>query len=234
MSAGQTHLMREVLMDDDPRTILADEIDLLRGIVTRISDAELVLPSGCRGWLIAHLLVHLRLDGEAVLESLALRTDRAVDRDWVSYWADWPAGAEANFAAVRFHWASAASYSNGDTLRRHFDDTHMAAAAAAKSATGGSVPFQDHVLTVDDLLIMWVVEYAIHHLDLASALPGAPGPDERALELAAQTLDRLIDAPRPGPWETPAYVRKGTGRMSLDEADLLLLGDLAARYPAFG
>ena len=53
------------------RAVLAEELDDLRNIVAGLSDAELVHASGCQGWRVADLLVHLRFSAEDLLYVLA-------------------------------------------------------------------------------------------------------------------------------------------------------------------
>jgi hypothetical protein len=81
---------------------------------------------------------------------------------------------------------------------------------------------------------MWVVEFTLHHLDLMVGLPGWPPPGPHCLDLAAATLDGLFGATRPPAWDLLTYLRKGSGRQPLDDADRAMLGAQASRYPAFG
>ena len=221
-------------MTGDVRVVLADELDRLRQIVAGVSDAEIVRATSCEGWSVADLLVHLRLDGEELLRGLTVPCDDPVDRDYVSYWKDWPASGQATFADVRWIWATAASYTTTDSLRGHVDEVMTAAAAVSRVAPGGRVRFQNHVLSIDDLLTMFSVEFAVHHLDLLVAVPDRPGPEPGALELAVSTLDGLLGPRHPTSWDQLTYVRKATGRQRLDAADIAELGTDSSRYPAFG
>jgi len=85
------------------------------------------------------------------------------------------------------------------------------AAHAARSAAAGNFCSGGHVLDVEDLLATWVVELALHHLDLIVDLPSQSGPSQS------------------GPSQS------GPSRMTLQEDERRQLGaDLAERYPAFG
>jgi len=221
-------------LSGDVRAILGDELDRLRQIVAGVSDAEIGRATGCEGWRVADLLVHLRLGTEELLRGWAMPSDDPADRDYVTYWQDWPAHGPPSFADLRWIWANSASYATAASLRRHFDDVLAAGAAVSRQAPGGRLRFQGHVLAADDLLAMFAVEFAIHHLDLLVALPDRPGPVPAALDLAANTLDGLLGGQHPASWDEPTYLRKGTGRAPLDAADLAELGAAASRYPAFG
>lgn len=214
------------------RAILVEEIELLRQLVVGLSDRQLVLSTRCVGWHVADLVVHLRMSFEAVLMSLTARTLAEPDRDFVSYWRDWPAGDAPGFGDVRFTWASSAAYASSTGLRTHFEDTAQAALGAVRACPEGRVGFQGHVMDTADVLGMWATEFAVHHLDLLSEIDGAPTVD--ALEVAAETLDRLLHARRPAWWDLSTYILKASGRLALLPEERSLLGPTAGRYPAFG
>jgi len=222
----------------DIRELAAAQIDLVRQVVEGLSDADLTAPTACAGWLAAHLLVHVRLGLAEATGSFAepAGPDEPVDRDFVSYWRDWPAAPEpVTFGTVRWHWANASAYSVASEFRRHFTDTTRAAAGVSRQAPAGRFRFQEHVMAAEDILAMWTVEFVVHHLDLIAHLPGRPGPLPEAVALTARTLDGLFDdARRPGSWDDVTYVLKGTGRLPLDDEEQAVLGELAACYPAFG
>jgi len=219
---------------DRVRVLLGDELALIDQVAAGLSDAELIAATACVGWRAADVVVHLRMSAEAILAGMASPTTAAVDRDAVSYWRDWTPGAPPGFGDVRSTWAMAAAYSQGKWLLAHFHDMCAAAERAARGAPAGRVSFQGHVLAVEDFLAMWTVEFTLHHLDLLVGLPALPAPAPEAIELVAATLDGLLEAQRPASWDTETYVRKGTGREPLDDAERSRLGQLADRYPAFG
>lgn len=218
----------------DVRTVLTAQIQAISEVVDGLSDADLVRATGCEGWRVADLVVHLQLGGADLLIALAERTDAAADRDFVSYWQDWPPNSPATFADLRRTWAVAASYATAAGLRRHFADVVSAASNASRAAPAGRVRFQGHVLEVEDLLTTWAVEFALHHLDLLVEIDGRQGPRPEALDLVALTLDRLLGVGHPPWWARLTYLRKGTGRQALDIDDREFLGEDASRYPAFG
>jgi len=89
-------------------------------LVAGLSDAELVRWSGCTGWLVADLVVHVRAGMEEVLAQLSSPTGAPADRDRVSYWLDWPAKASPELADVRWERVVASAFASGDGLRRNF------------------------------------------------------------------------------------------------------------------
>lgn len=225
-------------MPADVRELAAEQIDAVREVVSGLTDADLVAPTRCAGWLAAHLLVHVRLGLAEATGSFAEPADQdePADRDFVSYWRDWPAGGEpVSFATVRWHWANASAYSVASEFRRHFEDTARAAAGVSRLAPAGRYRFQGHVMEAEDILAMWTVEFVVHHLDLIAYLPERNGPLSAALALTARTLDGLLGASaRPLTWDDITYVLKSTGRVPLDAGDREFLGERAAGFPAFG
>ncbi|MDA8312769.1 MAG: maleylpyruvate isomerase N-terminal domain-containing protein [Actinomycetota bacterium] len=103
-------------------SVLGRVLDDLLGVVGGLSDAELIRPTGCEGWRVADLVVHVRMGAEGLLAGLASPSEERADRDLVSYWKDWPARAPPGFAEVRSTWAMAAAYSQGKWLLAHFAD----------------------------------------------------------------------------------------------------------------
>jgi len=229
--------MNEVL-PADIRELAAAQVETMSDLVAGMSDADLVVPTRCAGWLAAHLLVHVRLGLAETTGSFAepAGPDEPTDRDFVSYWRDWPVAAEpVTFANVRWHWANASAYSIASEFRQHFVDTASAAAGISRRAPAGRFRIQGHVMAAEDILAMWMVELVVHQLDLIAYLPGRPGPLPEALTLTTRTLDGLIGGgERPPGWDDVTYVLKGTGRVALDAADLEFLGERAAGCPAFG
>jgi uncharacterized protein (TIGR03083 family) len=221
----------------DIRELAAAQVEVLAKTVAGLSDADLVAPTRCAGWLVAHLLVHVRIGLEANTGSFAepVSPDEPADRDFVSYWRDFPAAAEpVTFGTVRWHWANASAYSVASEFRRHFTDIARATAGMSRQAPAGRFRFQGHVMAAEDILAMWTVEWVVHQLDLTAYLPGCPNPLPQAFALTARTLDGLLDGgERPPSWDDITYALKGTGRVPLDAAEREFLGTRAERYPAF-
>jgi len=221
------------------REIAARQVERLADVVAGLSDADLVAPTLCGGWLAAHLLMHMRLGLAEHATSFAepAVAGDVVDRDYVSYWRDWPPGNRpATFASARFYWASASAYATAGSIREHFGDTARQAAGMSRQAPTGNFRLQGHVMTAEDILVMWTVEWVIHQLDLTARLPGSRlTPTEESLALAVRTIDELTGSPvRPPTWDESAYVLKGAGRLPLDDAERVLLGDRAKAFPALG
>ena len=214
--------------------------------VGRLRDEDFARPTRCEGLAVGPLLVHLLYDAERALTAFASPVTAEPDRDFVTYWYDFPgrpdiaAGMAEADPDVGFDQSVAAAYERpSESLVRHWAELSEAAvraAAAAEAEPGRRVTTQGHVLRVPDFITTLIVEATIHHLDLIVDLPGSPEPDPEALQLTARTLDGLF-----GPeawdvisWDTTTYVLKATGRLPLTEKDLDMLGPYAARLPLLG
>jgi hypothetical protein len=226
-------------LPQDVREIAAGQVERLAAVVAGLSDADLVAPTLCNGWLAAHLLVHVRLGLVDHATSFAepAGPGDVIDRDYVSYWRDWPPGNRpATYGSARFYWAAGSAYATAGSLREHFADTARQAAGMSRQAPAGNFRLQGHVMAAEDVLAMWTVEWVIHQLDLTAHLRGGRlAPTAESLALAVRTLDELTGSPvRPPTWDESTYLLKGTGRFLLDEAERELLGGRATAFPALG
>ena len=208
----------------------------LTQVARGLNDADFERPTRCAGVSVGALLVHLLYDAERALVAFATPSTAEPDRDFVSYWRDFPAG---DAGEVSFFSAVASAYQPPTKLVGHWAEVSGAAARAAAvvlAENGHKVETQGHVLRAADFVATLVLEATVHHLDLTQELPEAPEPDPEGLQVTARTLDGLF-----GPeawdviqWDTTTYVLKATGRLPLTEDDLELLGDHASRLPLLG
>ncbi|HET6739005.1 MAG TPA: maleylpyruvate isomerase N-terminal domain-containing protein [Kribbella sp.] len=204
--------------------------------VQGLSDADFERETRCPGMPVGPLLVHLLYDAERALIAFASPAVVEPDRDFVTYWQDFPPQPDGDTSFVR---SVAAAYRKPGLLVQHWREVSEAAvrAAAAGLATKGHrVETQGHVLRAADFVATLVLEATVHHLDLIVGLPDAPEPDPEGLQVTARTLDGLF-----GPeawdeiaWDTTTYILKATGREPLNDADLDMLGPHASRLPLLG
>ncbi|GAA1556704.1 maleylpyruvate isomerase N-terminal domain-containing protein [Kribbella sancticallisti] len=213
----------------------------LTEVVQGLSDADYDRPTRCEGLAVGPLLVHLLYDAERALMGFATPSGAEADRDFVTYWQDFPPRPDGEpVPDTRFLRTVASAYAEpSKKLAGHWRELSEAAARAAVVALaekGHKVETQGHVLRASDFVATLVVEATVHHLDLTLELPAAPEPDPEALQVTARTLDGLF-----GPeawdvigWDTTTYVLKATGRLPLTEEDLDMLGPSAIRLPLLG
>ena len=209
-------------------------------LVTGLSEAELMRPSGCAGWAVTDVLYHQLLDAQRALVAFATPVTEPPDRDDVTYWAAFAprsgeAGARAQAEAAahaRFVRVAASAYPPG-TLARLWSETAAAVCRAARGCGATAVATQGHVLRPMDLTATLAVETAVHYLDLTVNVLSAPPPAPASLALVRRVLEGLAGAPLPASWDDAGAAVKGTGRVPLTDEDRAWLGPLADRVPLF-
>jgi hypothetical protein len=88
----------------------------------------------------------------------------------------------------------AAAYEEPRLLKFHLDDVNSAAELADPSV---HVSTQDEVLTAGDYLAAYVLEWTLHHLDLAAHLPHVAPPPADALARSQDMLEEIAGAAFP-------------------------------------
>jgi hypothetical protein len=217
------------------RDAFVAEYALLDELAASLSDEQTLLASRCRGWAVCDVLCHLDLGMVEILVALASPTDRPADTDFAAYWRDCCAPGEPDLGHARWVRLVASAYQRPGGLVRHMRLTTGAALRQARAAPADQrLEFQGHVIEMGDFLATWVVEAAIHHLDLTVELPDAPAPVPASLQVTRETLDALLGEPPPTGWDDTTYALKGTGRLPLTGEERDALGPLAERFPLFG
>ncbi len=209
-------------------------------VVTGLSEAGLMLPSGCAGWAVTDVLYHQLLDAQRALVAFATPVTEPADRDDVSYWAAFaPESGEAGERAragaaahARFVRVAVSAYPP-ESLARVWSETAAAVSRAARACRAPAVATQGYVLRPADFTATLAVETAVHYLDLTVSLPSAPPPDPASLVLVRRVLEGLLGSPLPASWDDASAAVKGTGRDPLTDEVRALLGPLAERVPLF-
>ncbi|WP_328826503.1 maleylpyruvate isomerase N-terminal domain-containing protein [Streptomyces sp. NBC_00252] len=204
----------------------------LLAAVAALSDEDFARPSGCAGWLVRDLVCHLVIDAQDVLITLVTPADTEPTRDAVTYWTVTqtpPTGDDPLDALIV---RLAAAYEEPRLLKFHLDDVGSAAGRAARLADPDlRVSTQDEVLTAGDYLSAYVLEWALHHLDLVAHLPDAAGPSAEVLAGARELLERIAGAAFPSSFSDTAALLVGTGRRAPADEEKAQLGSLAAKLP---
>ncbi|WP_410654288.1 maleylpyruvate isomerase N-terminal domain-containing protein [Amycolatopsis sp. lyj-112] len=204
----------------------------LLAAVADLPDEDFAKPSGCAGWLVQDLVCHLVIDAQDVLITLATPAETAPTRDAVTYWevSDKPPTGEDDLDALIVRLAAA--YQEPRLLKFHLDDVGSAAGRAADLADPGMrVATRDIVLSAGDYLTAYVLEWTLHHLDLAAHLPHVSGPSDAALAKTRQIVERRTGEKFPASFSDTDALLVGTGRREPTPAEQAELGDLAAKLP---
>ncbi len=145
--------------------------------VHSLNDADFARPTRCPGMAVGPLLVHLLYDAQRALTAFASPTTAQPDRDFVTYWHDFPPRAEgAPEPDTTFEQKIASAYRKPALLVQHWKELSEAAvraAAAGLAEKGRRIETQGHVLPATDFVATLVLEATVHHLDLTVGLPTA-------------------------------------------------------------
>jgi hypothetical protein len=214
---------------NDPVEELAVQYGDLIGVIGSVSEEEAWLPTGCLGFAVRDLVLHVLSDAQRALVALAAPVDREPDRDAVTYWRDSPGPDDPQWRSLRALRTMASAYGL-ESLKRDWRETGGAVVAlAARTDRSAVVGTQGHALAVPDLAATLVFESAVHHLDLVAHLD-RPGPRPGPLRVVRATLDGLLGRPVPLGWDDVTYARKATGRQDVTPGEAEALGVAGPRF----
>lgn len=186
------------------REAFVAECTLLDELAASLSDEQLLLPSRCLGWSVCDVLCHLDLGMVEILVGFASPTDRQADTDFAAYWRDCCAPGEPDLGHARWIRLVASAYARPGGVVRHLRLTTGAALRQAQAAPADRrLEFQGHVIEPGDFLATWVVEAAVHHLDLTLQLPDTPPPAPASLQSPARCWTRCWASRSRGTGTTP-------------------------------
>ena len=217
-----------------PTELLTATYRSLSEQVTGLRPEEAWQPTGCAGWAVLDLSLHLVDDARRGLVALATPADGPATSDAVAYWRAWqPTAAQDEDVAWRTRVRASVAGGLAELSAVYAELVAAVTVLAERTAPDDLVGTQGHVLRADDLLSTLAVEAAVHHLDLVAHLD-RPGPAPEALAEVRRVLEGLLGGPLPAGWDDATAARRGTGRAPLDDADRTALGAAAERFPLFG
>lgn len=154
-----------------------------------LSELDLLDPALCRGWSRLDVVVHVRLGLDEMAAMAGARTARKPTHDAASYWGSYPDGRDED-PVPHILWLrrTAAAYGRPEAAVRHLADAVERVRAVVEQLPDEAVRAQGMVLTAGDFVATWVVELAIHQLDLAAG--GSPV----GAALARRTLAAIAGA----------------------------------------
>ena len=217
-----------------PTELLTATYRSLSEQVTDLRPEEAWQPTGCAGWAVLDLTLHLVDDARRGLVALATPADGPAASDAVAYGRAWqPTAARDEYVAWRTRVRASVAGGLAELSAVYAELVAAVIVLAERTAPDDLVGTQGHVLRADDLLSTLAVEAAVHHLDLVARLD-RPGPAPEALAEVRRVLEGLLEGPLPVGWDDATAARRGTGRAPLDAADRAALGSSAERFPLFG
>jgi uncharacterized protein (TIGR03083 family) len=217
-----------------PTELLHAAYGSLSALVRDLRPDEAWQPTGCAGWAVLDLTLHLVDDARRGLVALATPADGPATSDAVAYWRSWqPTAAQDQDVAWRTRVRASVAGGPAELSAVYAETAAAVLVAAGRARPNDLVGTQGHVLRTGDLLSTLAVEAAVHHLDLVACLD-RPGPSPDALAEVRRVLEGLLGSPLPAGWDDATAARRGTGREPLDDGDRAALGPSADRFPLFG
>lgn len=197
----------------------------LAAVVAGLGDADAWTPTGCTGWTVRDLVLHLRHDAVRALVAVHTPAEGAADCDEVRYWAAWGSDPAVDEQVRRATRVEAGLAGWPELQARHVEAARAAVRAVDAADPEAVVTTQGHALTVADLASTLAVEATLHHLDLVACLD-APGPGPESLAEVRRVVEALLG---PGPsltgWSDERVALVGTGRAAPTPAERADLGE---------
>ena len=172
-------------------------------------DLALLGPSRCHGWSRVDVVVHVRAGLDEMARGTTARALSSADHDAAIYWRGHPyADLVDPVDGILWLRRVASAYNKPTRAVRHLEDVAEQAVRAIRAMPECVVDFQGCRLRSGDFLATWVVELAVHQLDLDVADPPSSG-----LAWARLTLEALAGTPLPAELDDTEAVLAGLGRM---------------------
>ena len=217
--------MRALSFDHAPTVdLLLEQTDRFVAAAEGFSEYDLLGAARVHGWSRLDTVVHVRAGLEEMVAVCAAQVDDAPDHDAASYWASWAEDDADPVPHILWMRRTAAAYDRPSGALRHLTAVVALGRIALRRMPDHPVLFQGKTMTSGDFLATWVLELAVHQLDLGEA---AGHPTPASLALARRTVEALAEVALPDHWSDEDAALFALGRVPLP-ADA---GDLASVLP---
>jgi hypothetical protein len=207
--------VRSLSVDHDAAVeLMRAQLDVFVGAAESFSDYDLLDASRVHGWSRLEVVVHTRLGLEEMAAVCAAQVDDEPDHDAASYWASYAADDDDRVPQIMWMRRTATAYNRPEGALRHLDDVAAVLRTALGRMPDHSVLFQGKVMTSGDFLATWVVELAVHQLDLGEA---AGHPTAGSLQVVRRTVEAVADIDLPATWSDEDAALIALGRVPLPE-----------------
>lgn len=217
--------MRPLSYDHAPAVeLLGAQLDTFVAAAESFSEYDLLGASRVHGWSRLEVVVHVRAGLEEMVGVCAAQVNDAPDHDAASYWASFAAADDDQVPHILWMRRTSTAYNRPEGALRHLRDVAATARIALGRMPDHPVLFQGKTMTSGDFLTTWVVELAVHHLDLGE---DAGSPTRRSLAAVRRTVESVADVDLPATWNDEDAALIALGRLPLpDDA-----GQLAGALP---
>jgi Mycothiol maleylpyruvate isomerase N-terminal domain len=203
--------------------VLREQLDAFVDAAGSFSEYDLLAAAQVHGWSRLDTVVHVRAGLEEMVGVCAAQVDGAPDHDAASYWASFAADDDDSVPRILWMRRTAAAYNRPEGALRHLRDVAATARIALDRIPDHPVLFQGKSMASGDFLATWVVELAVHQLDLGQ---GAGHPATGALTFVRQMAEALADVDLPASWTDEDAALIALGRRPLPAGARHLAGVL--------
>jgi Mycothiol maleylpyruvate isomerase N-terminal domain len=184
------------------------------------SEYDLLAASRCHGWSRLDAVVHVRAGLEEMVGDCYAHVDEPPSHDAASYWKSFATGDDDDpVPHILWMRRTAAAYNRPSGALQHLRDVAATADHVLGRMPDHAVLFQGKTMTSGDFLATWVVELAVHHLDLGD---GAGPPTDGSLHVVRRTVEAIADVDLPSAWSDEEAALVALGRAPLpDDAGAL-------------
>jgi len=200
--------------------LLRDQLDVFVAAARSFSGYDLLAASRVHGWSRLEVVVHSRLGLEEMVGVCAAQVDDEPDHDAASYWASFAADDDDQVPHIMWMRRTATAYNRPEGALRHLDDVATTLRIAVARMPDHPVLFQGKTMTSGDFLATWVVELAVHQLDLGEHA-GRPTPG--SLVAVRRTVEAVADVDLPDAWTDENAALFSLGRVPLPDGDAELV-----------
>jgi hypothetical protein len=199
--------------------LLRDQLSAFVSAAESFSEHELLGASRCHGWSRLDAVVHVRAGVEEMVGVCAAQLDDPPDHDAASYWGSFADADDDPVPSILWMRRTAAAYQRPEGALRHLRDVAGTARIALERMPDDPVLFQGKAMASGDFLATWVVELAVHHLDLG-ADAGHPTPE--SLTVVRRTVEAVADVDLPPAWgdEDAALIALGRAPLPTEAGPL--------------
>jgi mycothiol maleylpyruvate isomerase-like protein len=192
--------------------LMRDQLDVFVAAAESFADYDLLGASRVHGWSRLEVVVHTRLGLEEMAAVCAAQVDGPPDHDAASYWATFAEDEDDRVPHIMWMRRTATAYNRPEGALRHLNDVAAILRVGLARMPDQPVLFQGKTMTSGDFLATWVVELAVHQLDLGEDA-GHPSPG--ALQVVRRTVEAIADVDLPDTWSDEEATLIALGRVPL-------------------
>jgi hypothetical protein len=199
----------------------ATAVELLRGQLDAFvagaesfSEYDLLGASRVHGWSRLEAVVHVRAGLEEMVGVCAAQVDDVPDHDAAAYWATFAEADDDPVPHILWMRRTSTAYNRPEGALHHLRDVAATARIALARMPDHPVLFQGKTMTSGDFLVTWVVELAVHQLDLGV---GAGHPTPPSLQVVRRTVEAIADVDLPEAWSDEDAALIALGRVPMPE-----------------